>query len=104
LGEGDTERVDPEVVGQLGVAGRDVAGYPFVEAKLAEDPERRRKALLAMEAFLVDIGKARVLKGGKIGGPQGLRRELDGHGGSRGEEGRPYIRPVFPLNPLDLWI
>ena len=48
------ERVDPEVVEVLGVAHGDVAGDALVEAELAEQPERRREPLLAVQALLLD--------------------------------------------------
>lgn len=38
--EGDAEGVDPEVVGELGVAGGDVAGDALLEAEAAEDAQR----------------------------------------------------------------
>jgi len=43
------ERVDPEVVGELGVARRDVAGDALLEAELGEQPEPRGEALLAVQ-------------------------------------------------------
>jgi hypothetical protein len=46
--EGQSERVDPEVVRQLGVAGGDVAGHALLEAELAEDPQGGREPLLAV--------------------------------------------------------
>ena len=53
VAEVHTERVDPEVVGQLGIAGRDVAGHALVEAELAEEPEAGRQHLLAVQALFV---------------------------------------------------
>ena len=44
--EAHAERVDPEAVGVLRVARGDVARDPLVEAEAAEQPERRRQALL----------------------------------------------------------
>ena len=49
------ERVDPEVVEQLGIAGRDVAGDALVEAELAEQAERRGQPLLAMPALVLGL-------------------------------------------------
>ena len=43
VAEVHAERVDPEVVEQLGVAGGDVAGDALVEPELAEQAERRRR-------------------------------------------------------------
>ena len=48
------ERVDPEAVEVLGIAHRDVAGDALVEPELAEQAERRREALLAVQALLLD--------------------------------------------------
>jgi hypothetical protein len=48
------ERVHPEVVGQFGVAGGDVARHALVEAELAEQPKRRGEPLLAVQALLLD--------------------------------------------------
>ena len=52
--EAHPEGVDPEVVEVLGIACGDVAGDPFFEAELAEDPEPRREPLLAVQPFLLD--------------------------------------------------
>ena len=58
------ERVDPEVVGHLGVAGGDVAGDAFVEAELGEQPERRRQPDLAVLPFLLNrVERGRNRKG-----------------------------------------
>ena len=40
--EAQAERVDPEVVGELGIAHGDVAGDALPETESAEDPQRRR--------------------------------------------------------------
>ena len=47
------ERVDPEAVEVLGIAHGDVPGDSLVEPELAEQAERRREALLAVQAFLL---------------------------------------------------
>ena len=47
------ERVDPEAVEVFGIAHGDVPGDPLVESELAEQAERRREALLAVQAFLL---------------------------------------------------
>ena len=54
LTEVHAERVDPEGVGQLGVAGGDVAGRALAEAELAEQAEGGGQALLAMAPLLLD--------------------------------------------------
>ena len=54
VAEVHAERVDPEVVGQLGVACGDVAGDALVEAEAAEQTERRRQVLFAVQAFFFD--------------------------------------------------
>ena len=51
------ERVDPEVVEQLGVAGGDVAGRALVEAEVPEQPERGGEPLLAVPALVVHVGR-----------------------------------------------
>ena len=73
------ERVDPEVVGVLGVAGGDVAGHALVEAELAEEPERGGEALLAVQALVLDGRAARERErlGGGVSG--------DGHAGNATE-------------------
>ena len=48
------ERVDPEAVEVLGIAHGDVAGDALVEAELAEQAERRREPLLAVQPLLLD--------------------------------------------------
>lgn len=56
-----TERIDPEMVEQLGVAGGDVPGGTFVKAEVPEDPERGGEPLLSKGAFLFHLlnsGKA----------------------------------------------
>ena len=76
------ERVDPEVVGPLGVAGGDVAGHALVEAEPPEDPERRGEALLAVQALR---GLVRELENGIVG--------LAG----RGHVAPPVLRTVPPV-------
>ena len=53
MGERLAEGVDPEVVGPLRVAGRDVAGDALLVAEVGEEPEGGRQALLAVEPFLL---------------------------------------------------
>ena len=48
------ERVDPEVVGELGVAHGDVPGDALAEAEPAEDAQRAGELLLAVQALLLD--------------------------------------------------
>ncbi len=48
------ERIDPEVVGQLGIARGDVARDALVEPEAAEQTERRRQVLFAVQALLFD--------------------------------------------------
>ena len=54
VAEVHAERIDPEVVGQLGVAGGDVAGHALVEAESAEESEGRGEVLLSVQPFLFD--------------------------------------------------
>jgi hypothetical protein len=60
------ERVDPEVVGQLWIAGRDVAGHALVEPETAEEPEPGRQSLFAMAAFVFDVFEGWRLETGLI--------------------------------------
>ena len=57
------ERVDPEVIGVLGVARRDVAGDALVEAELPEQAERGGEALLAVQALFLDRVERRQVRG-----------------------------------------
>ena len=59
VAEVHAEGVDPEVVGELGVAGGDVAGHTFVEAALGEHAEGGGQALLAVETLLLHGGEGR---------------------------------------------
>jgi len=81
------ERVDPEVVGPLRIAGGDVPGDPFVEAELGEEAEGGGQALLPVEALvggvlerhvgrqLHDVGHGVLLGGhaGRVDAPYGRR-------------------------------
>ena len=60
--EAHPERVDPEVVEPLRVAGGDVTGHPFVEPELPEQSEGGGEALLAVQALVLDR-----LEGGELG-------------------------------------
>ena len=59
VAEADAERVDPEVVGELGIAHRDVAGDALAESEPAEDPQRAGELVLAVVALLLDGGERR---------------------------------------------
>ena len=59
MAEAHAERVDPEVVGQLGVTGGDVPGHALAEAEAAEQAQGAGQALLAVQAFLLHGGKDR---------------------------------------------
>ena len=48
------QRVDPEVVEPLRVAGGDVTRHPFVEPELPEQSEGGGEALLAVQALFLD--------------------------------------------------
>ena len=71
--EAHAERVHPEVVGQLGVAGGDVAGDALVEAEVAEEPEAGRQALLAVAALVLDRLERRQGVGLAVARPSGRR-------------------------------
>ena len=53
LPEAHAERIDPEVIGALGVACGDVAGGAFGEAETPEDAEGGGQSLLSMPALLL---------------------------------------------------
>ena len=53
------ERIDPEGVGELRIAGGDVAGHALAEAAGREDPEASGEALLAVLPFLGKAGEGR---------------------------------------------
>ncbi len=65
--EAEAERVDPEQLGVLGVAGGDVAGDALVEAEAPEEAERGSEALLAVEPLVLD----RVELGQRVRGGTG---------------------------------
>src|SRR5205814_648169 len=54
LAEVHSEGVDPEVILELGVARRDVAGDPFVEPEPREQPEGGGQPLLAVKTLVLD--------------------------------------------------
>ena len=54
VAEAEPERVDPEVVGELGVADGDVAGDALAEPEATEDAQRAGELLLAVQALLLD--------------------------------------------------
>src|SRR4051812_31668946 len=54
VAEVHAERVDPEVVGHLGIAGGDVARDALVESEAAEQTERGSQVLFAVQAFFFD--------------------------------------------------
>ena len=65
VAEAHAEGIDPEVVGQLGIASRDVAGDALGEAEAAEQPQRAGQPLLAVQALLfqvVELGAGRQLR------------------------------------------
>ncbi len=71
LPEAHAERIDPEVVGVLGVPCRDVAGRALGEAEPPEETEGGGQALLAMPALLLarsrTRGKAWVIRSDGMG-------------------------------------
>ena len=75
LAEVHPERVDPEPVGVLGVARGDVPGDALGEAEPAEDAERRRKLLLAVQALLLEGVASRIA--GRTGARLLGHRHLD---------------------------
>ena len=66
------ERVDPEVVGELGIADGDVPGHAFAEAEPAEDAQRAGELLLAVQALVLHgRERRRAVQADR------LRRQLD---------------------------
>ena len=53
VAEAHAEGVDPEVVGQLGIARRDVAGHALGESEAPEQAQRPGQPLLAVQALLL---------------------------------------------------
>src|SRR5258706_15403349 len=53
VSEVDTERVDPEALGMLGVAGGDVPAGTVVEAEPGEQPQGRGELLQPVPALLL---------------------------------------------------
>ena len=83
--EAHAERVDPEVVGELGVADRDVAGDALAEAEAPEDAQGAGQLLLAVEPLVLDGREGRGtlerhLLGGQLdavdGGDVGLNHRI----------------------------
>ena len=70
LAEVHAERIDPERIGELRVARRDVAGDALAEAEGGEDPEAAGEALLAVLALLGERREG----GGTSGRRSGRRR------------------------------
>ena len=79
------ERVDPEVVGELGVAHGDVAGDAFAEPEAPEDAQRAGQLLLAVEPLVLDR-----LEGRRPGELHDLRRQR--HAVDRRDVGRARLR------------
>jgi hypothetical protein len=50
----DAERVDPEIIGLLGIARGNVAGNSFIESESREQAETRCEAFFAVPAFFAD--------------------------------------------------
>jgi hypothetical protein len=88
------ERVDPEVIGQLGVSGGDVPGGTQVEAELGEDPERAGQLLLAMQPLGRRIRRRRVGLEALLVNAQRLAPELAGDTGlaTRGDAAHESLR------------
>jgi len=55
-----TKRIDPEMLGVLRIAGRDMSGNAFVESKPGKQAKRSGQPLLAVEALFLNGGKSRA--------------------------------------------
>ena len=74
------ERVHPVGVGELRVSGGEVTGDSLVQPGLAEHPEGRRKADLAVHALVLDRREAFGQRHSQLrpaGSSDGLRRRVD---------------------------
>ena len=81
LAEALAERVDPEVVGALRIADRDVPGDALGEAEPAEDAQRAGELGLAVGPLVGDVvERRRTEHGGAEGGPGDLRGGVVGDG------------------------
>lgn len=60
------QRVDPEVVEQLGVPGGDVTGHALVETEVPEQAERGGEPLLAVATVVLDVVEHRAHVRGAI--------------------------------------
>ena len=77
LAEALAERVDPEVVGALRVAHRDVPGDALGEAEPAEDAQRAGELGLAVGPLVGDVVERRRSEhGGAEGGAGDLRGDV----------------------------
>ena len=82
VAEALAERVDPEQLGELRVAHRDVAGDALAEPELAEDAQRAGELRLAVGALLLDgRERRRELERGLL---RDQRPTVDGAGRGRG--------------------
>jgi hypothetical protein len=72
------EGVHPEMVGELRIAGGDVAGHPLVVAELPEGAQRGGQALLAVAALVGGVGEGGGEGEVELVGGDGRRRGL-GH-------------------------
>jgi hypothetical protein len=69
------------VIGQLRVAGADVAGGAEVVTELGKDPERRRQLLLAVQALVGRVREERLGLDALLVNPERLAAELAGDAG-----------------------
>ena len=83
--EGQAERVHPERVGELGVAGGEVAGHALVEAEPVEEPEGRGHPLL-------DVGPLRLHR---VEGRQLVRAGRSDHGKASCARAPLRVRPAY---------
>src|SRR5207248_409079 len=59
VSEMHAERIDPEMLGMLRIAGGDVPGNTLIESEPREEPESGCHPLLAMQPFLRAAGEFR---------------------------------------------
>ncbi len=57
---GTANGIDPEVIGELGIARGDVAGHAFAEPEGAEETETGGQALFDVRALVLDVVERRA--------------------------------------------
>ena len=101
VAEAHGERVHPEVVRQLRVAGRDVPGHALGEAEATEQPQRAGQLLLAVQALLLHGGELRRGRRQMCSGPSSVERACSIPRNYRLAHGLPHRRPLDIAAPAE---